>query len=145
MTNRVKLLSALVLVVLSGPLSAARAGDLDLLQGRWKSTMGPSQEVGVLLELQGTDATMTFTKEGSEPLVLRGKISLDEAAQPKALDWLDFVRPDGQKSPVNRAIYAIDGGVLTVVNGGPGNARPTAFPPVDQPAPARAVFQKVAP
>lgn len=103
-------------------------GDLAKLQGHWKATVGPNKDIPVDFELKGNDATFTFTNDQGEKIVLKGEVKVDDKAAPhKAIDFVNFKRPNGEDAQPNLAIYKLDGEALTVCTGGPGNPRPSEF------------------
>jgi uncharacterized protein (TIGR03067 family) len=64
-------------------------------------------------------------KNGQE-YEITGEIKLDEDAKPyKTIDWVEFVRPNGQEALDNLGLYEYNGETLRICNGGPGNERPT--------------------
>jgi uncharacterized protein (TIGR03067 family) len=106
----------------------ALAGDLAKVQGKWKGMMVRDQAIPVLVEIQGSKATVTITRPtDSQTFVLKGEIKIDEKASLKQWDWVKFSTPDGQEMPDNLGIYQLSGEDLTIYNGGPGNPRPSAF------------------
>jgi uncharacterized protein (TIGR03067 family) len=102
-------------------------GDLAKLQGSWSAKVGPEKNIPVTLTVKGRSVTVTFTTPQGEERTLKGEIVLNEAAKPKAIDWVKFTRPDGEEAPPNLGIYTLEGDEFTVCSGGPGNERPAEF------------------
>lgn len=122
---------ALTLLYLSTPAQAQVTGDLATLQGSWKTTTGRDPEISLMLSVKDDVATLTFSQPGGESTTLVGKLKIDQNANPKTIDWVDFKRPDGTDAPANLGIYKIDANKLIVLNGGPDNPRPTEFPAIE--------------
>jgi uncharacterized protein (TIGR03067 family) len=126
----VKLLLPAALVALAAALptaSPAAEGDLEKLQGTWKTMVGPNQDIPMILRIQGNQATATVTTAQGQSFTLKGEWKVDEKAQPKAIDWVNVKGGDGQDLPGSRAIYKLDGDTLTVCTGPPDGDRPTEF------------------
>jgi uncharacterized protein (TIGR03067 family) len=123
---------AACLVIVSCAVSSpaaddAPSGDLAKLQGKWKGTVGPNQDIPLVMELKGKAVTLALTIPQGQDLELKGQVKLDDKAKPKTWDWIKFTRPDGEDAPDNLALYELDGDTLKICSGGPGNARPTEF------------------
>jgi len=129
------LLSAALIVAVSSFTTArgedtapAPNGDLAKLQGKWTAQVGPEKQVKITLTIKDQNVVLSFpTPEGDER-ELKGEIRIDEKAKPhKTIDWVKFVRPDGQDAQENHSIYELDGDSFKLCSGGPGNERPTEF------------------
>ncbi len=118
-------------------------GDLGLMQGKWKTMVGPEKDIPVVLEIKGKSARATFTNREGRQMELKGQIVLAEMASPKTLDWVHFTGPNGEQTEPNLAIYKMDGDVLTICNGGPGNARPIEFKAGEGSPPNLLVFKRI--
>lgn len=119
-------------------------GDLAKIQGEWEGKIGPNDDQAVKVVFDGANVTATGkTPEGQE-FTLKGKCRLDEKATPKALDFVEFKRPNGEDLPDNLAIYTLDdtGKELKICYGGGGNPRPTEFKDGDSGAPRLLVLKK---
>ncbi len=103
------------------------SGDLAQIQGAWKTLAGPDHNVPVALEIQGRQVTVHVSMPKGLKIQAKGEVILDETAEPKALDWVNFVALDDQDLPEIQAIYQIDGDTLRICNGGPNNSRPSEF------------------
>lgn len=101
-------------------------GDLAKLQGTWEAMAGPSKTQKLRMTVEKTELTLRYSLPGREkPMVLRGRITLDESAQPKAMDWLDM-HIDAQKLPPVYSIYELKDDSLRVRGSGE-KVRPTEF------------------
>ena len=141
----------LVLGMLSAPApapvaaaEAATPGDLGRLQGRWTATAGPKGAFPVVLEVRGREVRVEIRPPVGPPIRARGELQVDDAASPKALDWLRFTALDGQALPEILAIYELDGDTFRICNGGPHNPRPEAFEPGDGVLADVVTFRRVA-
>ncbi|HEX8201612.1 MAG TPA: TIGR03067 domain-containing protein [Isosphaeraceae bacterium] len=117
----------LVVVLVAAPAAGAAEGDLDRLQGTWVSGDGPTGKP-ITLEFKGRTVTVSFIPtQGDEVQTAHAEISLDEAALPKAMDWIKVVR-DGRDALEVHAIYALQGDTLKLRTGRkPGGPRPAEF------------------
>lgn len=103
-------------------------GDLAKFQGDWTGMMGPDHNFEVKVKVKGSAVTVHFTTANGEDLEMKGELKIDETAQPhKAIDWVNFKRPNGEDAPANLGIYKFEGARVVVCNGGPGNERPAEF------------------
>jgi uncharacterized protein (TIGR03067 family) len=119
-------------------------GDLGLMQGKWKTEVGRDTRIPVTLEIAGDTVKVVFTNpQSGESVAMEGKVTIDEKATPRTIDWVGFKRPDGSDAPVNRGIYKIEDGKVTVCNGGPDNPRPTEFKAGEQGGPNLMVLERV--
>lgn len=118
-------------------------GDLARLQGTWKTTVGPDNDIPVVLQIKGKAVSVVFTNQQGDKVEIKGEIKLDEKASPRTCDWVNFTRPDGTDAPTNLGIYKIDGDTVTVCNGGPNNPRPTEFKDGENGPPNLMVLQRV--
>ena len=125
-------LAATVLMVTPTPAADnALSGDLGRLQGRWSAQAGPRRNIAVELEIAGRQAQVRIVTPQGLKFNVQGEIKIDETAQPRALDWVNFNGLDDQELPDILAIYRLEGDTLQVCNGGPNNNRPTEFKPGD--------------
>ncbi len=122
---------SLLLLSLASPAPAQAAGDLESLQGTWKTTSGRAPELSLILTIKDDTVKLAFTVPGGETTTLDGKLKLDDQASPKTIDWIEFKRPDGSPAAANLGIYKLEGNKLTVLNGGPDGSRPTEFPAIE--------------
>lgn len=102
-------------------------GDLIALQGNWSGNLGPGGTLQASLSIQGRVTKFVIVSpDGQEVLSSTGRVQLDEAATPKAMDWI----PDGEGSQTLKSIYELNGPSLRVSlgigRGGP-STRPEAF------------------
>ena len=73
---------------------------------------------------------------------VKAELKLDEAATPKAMDWIRVTR-DGQEAPDVPAIYDLQGDTLTIRNGHrPGDPRPSEFRTDPKGDPDQVVFAR---
>lgn len=124
-------LMGLVMLVPAVGAAPEMSGDIAKLQGRWETRVGAKKEVGVVLVIKGCSVTATITTPVGMKVRAVGELKLDEATQPKSLDWVKFKTPDGLDVPELQAIYRLDGNRLTLRSGGFNDERPTAFEPGD--------------
>lgn len=132
-TTRNAFLIALTLATAAPASETGSAGDGDLarLQGCWAARVGPRHDIQVALRIEGRRVEVRITLPQGAPYRARGELKLDEAASPRALDWIGFTGQDGQSLPEILAIYRFDGERWTVCNGGANGERPAAFEPGD--------------
>ena len=117
-------------------------GDLAKLQGEWGALVGPEKNVPVTVKIAGKTVSLAFAING-EDREMKGELKLDDAARPhKTIDWVKFVRPDGEEAPANLGIYTLDGDKWTVCSGGPGNERPSEMKAGEGGPPNLIVFTK---
>ena len=130
----------------AGPAGPAAdvAGDLAKFQGRWATHAGAKGKVAVLLEFQGRQVTARITTPQGLEVLAEGSLRIDEAATPKALDWVEFTSPDGAELPQLRGIYEFDGEALRIRNAALSDPRPVAFQPGEGPLAAVLVFRRPA-
>ncbi len=116
-------------VCLSSLVWAADAptGDLAKLQGKWKGMAGPEKTVSLLMEFKDTTVMVRFSSPDGQDFLIKGKIKIDEKADPKTMDWVEFVGADGDALPDSKSIYAVDGDTLRVCSNGPDGERPKEF------------------
>jgi uncharacterized protein (TIGR03067 family) len=115
------------------------------LQGRWSARTGPRNDIRVELEVQGRRAKVVIATPQGVTIRARGVIRVDEACEPRALDWSEFRSSDGRALPDIPAIYRINERGWTVCNGGPNGARPDAFRPGEGLLASVVVFERAAP
>ncbi len=126
---------AAALILLAPALAAADdppkadkpAGDLAKVQGSWKTMAGPNMDVPIVMTIDGDSAQIRIAPADGRAMTIRGKLKLDESAEPKAWDFVDGTGPDGQDLPPMPAIYKIEGDKLTLCSGEPEGGRPTEF------------------
>jgi uncharacterized protein (TIGR03067 family) len=107
---------------------AKPAGDLALMQGRWRAEPGPAGAQAVLLEINGQIVAMSYTPSGGSDTRLQGELTLDQTRSPRQLNLVKFAKSDGKGDyETVRAIYELSGDTLRICSGGPGNKRPTEF------------------
>jgi uncharacterized protein (TIGR03067 family) len=140
---RILLGVSLLVIVAAARAEDKPAGDLGLMQGKWKTMVGPNKDIPVVLEIKGKKAKASFHDAEGKAMSIEGEVLLDEKADPKRLDWVHFTRPNGEEADPNLAIYKFNGDVLTICNGGPNNPRPTEFKNGDNGPPNLIVFEKV--
>lgn len=117
-------------------------GDLAKLQGEWGALAGPEKNVPVTVKIQGKTVSLAFAING-EDREMKGELKLDDTAKPhKTIDWVKFIRPDGEEAPANLGIYTLDGDKWTVCSGGPGKERPTEIKAGEGGPPTLIVFTK---
>jgi uncharacterized protein (TIGR03067 family) len=139
------LLSAVFVLATTGIALAddkAPAGDLAKLQGKWKGTIGQG-ELEVTVEIKDTTVTASYVSGQGENVSLKGKLKVDDKAQPKTVDWVEFKRDNGDEMPDNLAIYELSGDEWKICNGGPGNPRPTEFKNGDDGQPSLITLKRV--
>ncbi len=123
---RIRTLS--VVAVLASALGAAPEGsDLGRLQGRWEASVGKKREFSVSLDVKGNEVSATITPRRGPKVRASGELQIDEAASPRALDWVNFSTPDGIEVPRLLSIYRLEGDRLILRSGGFNDARPRAF------------------
>jgi uncharacterized protein (TIGR03067 family) len=102
-------------------------GDLARLQGDWTAMAGPEKNIPVKLIVKDKTVEVSFTTPNGDDRSMKGEFVLNETAKPKTIDFVKFLRPDGEEAPANLGIYTIEADSFTVCSGGPGNERPTEF------------------
>lgn len=120
---------AAVALLSTSVVSAADAptGDLAKLQGKWKGMAGPDKTVSLLMEIKDTRVTVRFSSPDGQDFLIKGKIKIDEKADPKTMDWVEFVGADGDAVPDSKSIYKVDGDTFEVCSNGPDGERPKEF------------------
>jgi uncharacterized protein (TIGR03067 family) len=124
------MLPAVVITLSAGAVWAddeTPKGDLAKLQGTWKGTIGPNQDVPVTVKIDGKSVTATFTNDEGKEVALKGEMKVDDKAKPKTVDFVKFTDPDGKEMPDNLGIYELNDDEWKVCNGGANNPRPTEF------------------
>jgi uncharacterized protein (TIGR03067 family) len=102
-------------------------GDLGNLQGDWKGMVGPQRNVPLTITFKDKAVSFKLVSPEGQEFVMEGAVKLDESANPKTIDWLDFKTPNGDDAPPNKGIYKFENDKWVVCNGGPNNPRPTEF------------------
>ena len=101
-------------------------GDLAKLQGVWETKAGPLKDQPLRMTIKGTDLTLRYTIPGrKEPMVLEGRVALDESSSPRGMDWLDM-HIGKQELPAVYSIYELKDDSLRVRGSG-AKVRPTEF------------------
>lgn len=118
-------------------------GDVGKFQGSWTGLGGPSKNVPFTVTFAGQKATLAFEAQGQE-LKIEGEYKLNEKADPKTIDWVNFKNPSGDPVPENLGIYKFDGDKITLCSGGPGNERPKEFKGGEDGPPNLQVITRVA-
>ena len=111
------------------PTETRAAGDLARLQGRWVTRAGARHNIVVVLNVEGTKATVDIRTPQGLKFHAAGELRINESVAPRALDWVGFTGLDSQDLPDIPAIYQIDGETFKVCNGGPNSPRPSEFKP----------------
>jgi uncharacterized protein (TIGR03067 family) len=119
--------AALIVIAFAEAAPAKVQGDLARIQGTWTAQVGARREIAAVMEVRGACAKICLTTPIGVRIRVEGRIAIDEAASPKALDWLEFTGVEGMDLPDLLAIYALDGDEFRICNGGPDNPRPTEF------------------
>ncbi|MEJ7638710.1 MAG: hypothetical protein WKF75_12225 [Singulisphaera sp.] len=83
----------------------------------------------MVLTIQGNDARVCISTPRGLTIRVQGEVRVDDLAQPKALDWINFRGMDGQDFPEVQAIYELQGDTLKLRNGGLDDGRPSEFTP----------------
>src|SRR5690242_3370397 len=110
-----RLLAPAALLLMLLPLAAtaddkaksdAPKGDLARFQGKWATKVGPEKNIEAVLTIEGQGATFAFTGPEGRSVEFKGEIKIDEQAKPhKTVDWVKFVRPNGEDAPENLGLY----------------------------------------
>lgn len=145
---RTKLLATLLLI--ASPLVAQEKeappeGDLAKLQGQWKTLIGPEKNVPLLVTIKGKAITAVLKPPTGEDFTLHGELKLDETANPKTVDWINFKSPNGDETQSNFGLYKFEGEKWIVCNGGPGKPRPTEMKAGEDGPPNLIEFERVKP
>ncbi len=120
-------------------------GDLALLQGSWSGKIGPDRVIDATLVLKGNAAELVIARPGEDDVTIKGELKLDDKASPKTLDWVKFTLPNGDDLPETKALYKLEGDVLTICSGGPGADRPAEFKEGTDGPPRLATWTRVKP
>jgi uncharacterized protein (TIGR03067 family) len=118
--------ASLLLACLFAPFADDEpTGDLKKMQGTWEGLVQLQDEVPILLEIKGDKITVTVKPPEGDEVHLEGKIKLDEKADPRRIDFVEFVGTDGNSMPDNLGIYKfVNDDELMIRTGGPDNDRP---------------------
>jgi uncharacterized protein (TIGR03067 family) len=117
-------------------------GDLAKLQGSWTSKVGPNKDIPVTLTFKGSSFEVKVTRPGGDT-TLKGELKLDDKAEPKTYDFVNFKGPEGQEIANNLGIYKLDGDTWTTCSGGTGNDRPNKFEAGQDGPPSVATWTRV--
>ena len=104
-------------------------GDIDKLQGTWTGKVGaPGREVKMTMVVDGENVTETIEEDGAAN-ANKARLQLNEKADPKEMDLMDFERLPGSKSPPpSPRIYELKGDTLKLCCGhNDSSPRPTEF------------------
>jgi len=101
------------------------AGDLALIQGTWRLKSGHLNSPNETLTIQGDVLTTTAKVARGEARYV-SHIKLDEAASPKAIDFLN-PSAGSKKLPPAYGIYELDGDTLKIHKSGQGKSRASVF------------------
>src|ERR1700688_3899429 len=113
-------------------MSRPSARDLETLQGSWEQIGLEADGIpnppdalsppGAIATFSGNHFTVRTT---DSVVLLAGTFTLDAAASPKAITWIDSMGPDlGKQLP---AIYKLEGDLFIFIAADEGKARPTTF------------------
>jgi uncharacterized protein (TIGR03067 family) len=115
----------------SAPLASSVAdepkGDLARLQGSWTTRLGPNKETLITLAIKGSTFDVKVKRPDGQEILLKGELKVDDKAEPKTFDFVNFKGEEGREIPDNLGIYKLDADTWTTCSGGPGNPRPTKF------------------
>ena len=140
---RLTLLAATVLgASASLTLADEPKGDLAKLQGSWTAKAGPNKDTPVTLTFKGSNFEVKIARPGGEA-TLKGELKVDDKAEPKTYDFVNFKGPQGEEIPDNLGIYKLEGDNWTTCSGGPGNERPTKFEAGEGGPPTLATWTRV--
>ncbi len=124
-------ISLMIALLVFAPLAALATepppGDLGKLQGKWKGMAGPEKNISVILEFKDGDVTVSVLTPDGQEMKFKGKAKVDEKADPKAIDLVEFSSSEGDSLPDNKSLYQIDGEVLKLCTGKPNSDRPKEF------------------
>ncbi len=124
---RLLMIATLPALLAAGPPDACPTGDLAKLQGRWTAKAGPKKDIPVTITVSGGDVVVDLKSPLGVAIHAEGRVKIDESTRPKSIDWVGFTLRDGQDMPEVLGLYELDGDSFKMVNGGPNNARPSAF------------------
>ncbi len=122
-----KIVSGLILAVLSFGAAPESTNDLSKLQGRWETKVGLAQGDAGFDRDQRECGGRDDRDAAGRKIQADGELKLDETTSPKALDWVKFTTIDGEEVPEMRAIYRLEEGRLYIRSGGFNDDRPTGF------------------
>ena len=106
------------------------AAELQRLTGVWREVsreregqLAPVAQLGVLTQTARGEVTQRL----GERIVYQGRISIDPARVPKAIDYQETASPNPAAAPGEtlRGIYQVDGSTLTICLAPPGADRPS--------------------
>lgn len=126
-----KILALIVALGAAAPLARSAAdepkGDLARLQGSWTTRLGLNKETPITLTIKGALFEVKVRRPDNQEIVLKGDLKVDDKAELKTFDFVNFQGEEGREIPDNLGIYKLDGDAWTTCAGGPGNPRPTKF------------------
>lgn len=109
------------------PTLAPPEGDLAKIQGKWKGFAGPEKDIEVTFEFKESEVTVSVKSPDGQDHVYKGKVKLDEKADPKAIDLVEF-KSDGESDLADSfSLYQVDGDTFKLCTAGPKQERPTEF------------------
>jgi uncharacterized protein (TIGR03067 family) len=126
-----------------GPkVEPAPTGDLARMQGTWRA-MSSDRGSALVLTVKGAEYRVKTIGPDGDPIVVTGRLELDEKASPKAWNGVQRTQSDGRPMPDLLGIYELDGDTLRVCNNGPGKPRPTEFREGEDGLPVITTFARV--
>lgn len=120
--------------------------DLERLQGEWVAKAGPNGDIDVRVVVKDQDVRFRAVLPSGLVVEAKGRVKMDESAQPTRLDWTRLKTKDGQSLPDIPGIYRLESDAtrLTVCTGGPLGTRPKAFEAGDSVLAALVTFERPA-
>lgn len=113
----------LALATLAWADEAQPAGDLAVLQGRWKAWL--SDEEFMLFEVKGKSFTLGRYSGAQRTEPWAGTLIVNESTGPRQLTWVG-TKSAGKEVPDNHCIYELHGDTLLIIGGGASH-RPKQF------------------
>lgn len=121
------LTTPLLAVILSMPSTApaSDSDDLARFQGTWKGSVGKDTTVGIVLIIEKSNYTVSFSTADGASYTFKGEFKLDEKAKPATIDFVKSKGPDGQEVPETLGLYQFEGNdTLKLCTSEAGQARP---------------------